>query len=118
MTLVFKETKSNGLVKNTKYITMKYVCDLNCVYYTGIFTGYTYESHIDNYLFVASNFDNATVTVVYTNTKTDIRVIKFYDELKEYYYVDFQKEKIQNAMELRAVNIILQRIIGDNIFKY
>ena len=117
MTLVFKETKSNGLVKNTKYITMKYVCDLNCVYYTGIFTGYTYESDIYN-LFVASNFDNASFTVVNTNTKTDIRVIKFYDELREYYCVDFQKEKIQNDMELRAVNKILQQIIGDNTFKY
>uniref|UniRef100_A0A6C0EU19 Uncharacterized protein n=1 Tax=viral metagenome TaxID=1070528 RepID=A0A6C0EU19_9ZZZZ len=36
------------------------------------------------------------------------------------YFYDFvsQKYKIQNAMELRAVNKILRRIIGDESFTY
>ena len=43
----------------------------------------------------------------------------FYNDLhRNYYVVDFQKDKIQNAMELRAVNLILQRITGDTTFKY
>ena len=28
------------------------------------------------------------------------------------------KEKAQNAMELRAINLIIQNIIGDNLFTY
>jgi len=34
------------------------------------------------------------------------------------YKLVMSKEKIQCAMELRAVNIVLQNIIGDKMFKY
>jgi len=45
--------------------------------------------------------------------------IDFYDEESiSYHMLDIQKEKIQNAMELRATNIILRRITNDESFKY
>ena len=35
-----------------------------------------------------------------------------------YYEMASKKNDIQNAMEERALNLILQKIIGDNYFKY
>ena len=35
-----------------------------------------------------------------------------------YYILEAKKYKIQNAMELRAINKILQKIIGDETFTY
>jgi len=36
------------------------------------------------------------------------------DEQTKYYTIIKQKQNIQNAMELRAVNKLLQRVIGDD----
>jgi hypothetical protein len=40
----------------------------------------------------------------------------FYNET--FYEPIFQKEQIQSAMELRGVNKLLQRIIGDSSFSW
>ena len=37
---------------------------------------------------------------------------------RKYMILDSQKEKIQNDMESRALNIILRLILGDNSFCY
>ncbi len=106
MSLVFKETNINELIFGKKYIIIKYTG--SC--YIGKFTGYT-----DEYDF-ATNFDNAKI--ICNEHKTDIINMRVYGTRAEYYCVDFQKGKIQNAMELRAVNLILQRVVGDITFKY
>jgi len=99
--LLFKVSRLDELIQGKKYLTMKY----SGTYYIGIFTGYTMNG---------ANF-NAKVIGKYITT---IRHIRFYDETREYYYVDFQKEKIQNDMEMRAVNSMLRIITGDNTFIY
>ena len=40
------------------------------------------------------------------------------DEKRKYYKIIKQKQNIQNAMEIRAVNKLLQYIIGDDSFIY
>lgn len=40
------------------------------------------------------------------------------DDSSYFYIVNSKKEIIQNAMELRAINKILQQIIGDETFTY
>jgi len=105
--LVFKEVDFKDLVKGTKYMTIKYIG----VYYTGTFVNYSSDRDI------AVNFNNAKI--VYKEEENFIRKIRFYEEAyRTYYCVDFQKEKIQNAMELRATTIILRRITNDETFIY
>jgi hypothetical protein len=83
MTLVFKETKINFLVKGTKYMIKKYIGS----YYTGTFTKYSHENII-----AYINFDN--VKLIYEQIETNINEIRFeYDHLRQYYCVVFQKKK-------------------------
>jgi hypothetical protein len=108
MPLVFKETHFNELVKGTKYSILKTIG----IHYTGTYIGYT--QNITNRVVI---FNNAKI--IYRNNNSSLlKQIMFDDESREYYCVDFQTEQRQNAMELRAVNKILQQIIGDNTFKY
>ena len=45
--------------------------------------------------------------------------LEFYDDSSRTFHTMIrQKEQRQNAMELRAVNMILQQIINDTTFKY
>jgi hypothetical protein len=56
------------------------------------------------------------------NSVTGMRYMgetSFYNDIhRNYYELDQQKEKIQEAMKSRAVNKILQKITGDDTFKY
>jgi esterase/lipase len=89
-------------------MTIKYIG----VYYTGTFVNYSSDRGD-----IAVNFDNAKI--IYKEEEKFIRKIRFYEEsCRTYHCVDFQKEKIQDAMEHRAVNKILQKITGDDTFNY
>ena len=52
--------------------------------------------------------------------KYDASKIRLYGHIKKNTFYKFtpEKEKIQNAMESRAINLILQNIIGDKLFTY
>ena len=41
-----------------------------------------------------------------------------FDKYSIYYEIDSKKQKIQNAMEVRALNLILQNIIGDKYYTW
>jgi len=104
--LVFKEVGFIDLVKQTKYVIKRN----NWAYYTGIFSGYSYKSGYISHFYNAKDI---------RGEERYIWKIDFYNEPnRTYHTIDKQKEKIQNAMELRAINIILRRITNDESFKY
>lgn len=111
--LVLKEVGFNNLKKGTKYIIKR----RNEIHFIGNFNYY-----IDNYENCA-NFDNAYS--INGTLKTFVWKLNFYDKKSrhkilnhKYYKVIYQTEKIQEAMELRAVNQVLRKIIGDASFVY
>jgi hypothetical protein len=111
--LVLKEVGFNNLKKGTKYIIKR----CNEIHFIGNFNYYitNYEN--------SANFNNAYS--INGTTKIFVCTLNFYDKKSryeilnhKYYKVIYKKEKIQQAMELRAVNIILRSIIGDASFVY
>ncbi len=106
--LVFKETKFMELVKGEKYIIKRF----NKTYYNGIFTGHAFKFGSNISMF-------EEVKDVSKPTEIYIWKLEFYDDsARTFHKMIRQKEQRQNAMELRAVNLLLQRIVGDNAFKY
>ena len=99
--LTFKIVDFNQLIKKKYYILIK--CELQTIERTGNFVKYVEH---DIAFFTNMYYNSSPFYSIYLN-KDDT----FYD-------IIFQKEKIQNAMELRAINKILQRLIGDETFKY
>uniref|UniRef100_A0A6C0ETX4 Uncharacterized protein n=1 Tax=viral metagenome TaxID=1070528 RepID=A0A6C0ETX4_9ZZZZ len=87
------------LIKNHKYF-IEYTGLNNSIIYTGIYKN-SYEG------INSSNFCIMGRLYIFYN-----------DYCMSYYTVEFQKENIQNAMELRALNMILQRITGDETFNF
>jgi len=109
MSLVFKQTQFDKLEKGTKYIIKRY----NNSYYTGIFSGYSFCMRSMSGVSHFCDLRDIHMQGTY------VWKIDFYDEESiSYHMLDIQKEKIQNAMELRATNIILRRITNDESFKY
>jgi len=56
----------------------------------------------------------------YFNVKMPVNgYLKYsFNETSHFYEFIYKKDKIQNAMELRAINQILRQLIGDESFKY
>jgi hypothetical protein len=104
--LIFEKVEFNNLVKDTKYIIKRH----NKAYYTGKFSVYSFC------MGEISHFCDARDI---SGHETYVWKIEFYnDKSRTYHKIVQQKEKIQSAMELRAVNIILRSIIGDDTFNY
>ena len=103
--IILKEVGFDSLMKDTKYVIKRF----NIIYYSGRFIGYSFS------MGTISNFDYVR------DIKNNLYVwkINFYDEKnRSYFMLDSQKEKIQDAMELRAINQDLQKITGDITFNY
>jgi len=97
--LIKKKIFAYQLQPNVKYF-IEYNGINNSIIYTGIYKN-SYEC-----------MDSSNFSIMG-------RLYLFYnDYCMSYYTIDSQKENIQNAMELRAVNIILRRIIGDETFNF
>lgn len=96
-----KETYEN-FIKNRKYIEVSKMNTYTTVYIT-IYREY-YESYIGCIEF---------------SLYKEIQRYKT-DDLPhcDYYEIDSKKESIQNAMETRAINLILQNIIGDKYYTW
>ena len=90
-------------------INVKYFIEYTCIQYTG---EYNIKEYIGIYKGSYKGIDSSNFYILN-------RLYVFYNDYRmNYYEVDYQKEKIQDAMELRAVNQILQLITGDNLFTY
>jgi len=86
----------------------KYKIIGKCEYY-GTFTGIMYkEAPIQYLIFV--NVLNET-NQVHVPSKLFISTCKFHQFVS-------QKTKIQSDMEMRAVNLVVGRIVGDDYFKW
>ena len=103
----FKQVNFYQLKRNTKYI----ITDLNgAFYYTGQFCLYIKNGK------ECAHFSNVTCNVP---VKRYCGYVTFsYDIGRKYYTLASKKDKIQNAMESRAINKILKQITGDDTFHY
>lgn len=92
-------TRITRLVRGTKY-RIVYCNNVYNLKFTGFY------SHIceDNCFYVFRSLTHGS------------EFIRFRDECYHFYLPNFQKERIQSNMEHRAVNLIIQRIIGDPFF--
>jgi hypothetical protein len=105
--LRFKIVLYKNLKHNQKYI----MCSTKRSLYVGIFKRKNKHRNTNCKTF---ELINKIKGPVYEHIGVDLKDIRNGCYLR----IDFQKDKIQEAMELRAVNIILQRITGDETFKY
>jgi len=121
--LIFEKVEFNNLVKDTKYIIKRH----NKAYYTGIFRKNIIKGgdNVSEFYNISALYDMHYMgerNCYNANSVTGMRYmgeISFYNDIhRTYYELDHQKEKIQEAMESRAVNKILQKITGDDTFKY
>uniref|UniRef100_A0A6C0ET17 Uncharacterized protein n=1 Tax=viral metagenome TaxID=1070528 RepID=A0A6C0ET17_9ZZZZ len=103
--LVLKEVNFNHLNNGDKYIIKR----KGTIHFIGKFINYTNN---------IANFDKAYS--IHGTIKINVQDLCIYYERNsyKYYRVILQKNKIQEEMELRVVNLLLQRIIGDTSFKY
>jgi len=99
-----KEVKFDSLI-NTTYIIKRFHKKI----YKGQFKGYYY------YMGPMSSFEN----VYDFKRKIFGGRVSFHNEAYiTFHTIKSQKEQIQDAMELRAINKVLQRITGDLTFAY
>jgi len=103
----FKQVNFYQLKTNIKYI----VTDLNgAFYYTGYFC-----------IYLKRGKDIAQFKDVICNVpiKRHCGYVTFsYDIGRKYYTLVSKKDQIQNAMESRAINLIIQNVLGDTNFNY
>jgi len=110
--LLFKEVRFKHLKKGTKYI-IKRINEHEIIQfiYTGKFTGYFHK--LEN----VSMFDE--IKEIMGIKKINSHKVNFFNEYNiTYYSLDGKKEKIQEAMELRAIKKVLCKITGDESFVY
>ena len=102
---MFKEINFFELVYGGEYFIS--ASELDIIYYKGIFEGHSYN---------CARFNS--IQVVYPNKYFyGERAFHYYP--KRYYYLFVsKKDKIQQAMEARALDKILKKIIGDEYFKW
>jgi hypothetical protein len=102
---MFEEINFFDLVYGQEYFISG--AELDIIYYKGIFEGYSYN---------CARFNS--IEVVYpTKYFYGERAFHYYPRRYYYYFVSI-KNKIQQAMESRAINKILKKITGDQHFKW
>jgi len=116
MTIVYNYVSMDDLMPGKKYLIYYRATTYPPYIITkGTFINYTYElrndSSEDDY-----EYDDGFCNVSFYLSKSNRTLIC--SEIDKFFEMIPQKHKIQNAMELRAVNQLLQRIIGDDTFTY
>jgi hypothetical protein len=102
---MFEEINCFELVYGKEYFISG--AELDIIYYKGIFEGYSNN---------CTKFHS--IEVIYpTKFFYGERAFHYYPRRYYYYFVS-TKNKIQNAMETRALNKILKKIIGDEYFEW
>ena len=100
--LTFQQVMSIHLKVNKKYL-IRYVEGNNIKYLKGYYIRIT-----DNSGFIC-----------FCMGPLIFNALRYFLSNTSYYYdIILQKQNIQDAMELRAINKILQRLIGDESFTY
>jgi hypothetical protein len=114
--LNFIKVNEDELVKGHKYKLID-IYSYNPHEYTVTFDGYTCKNNI--LIWINLSFEKIVDfekrKFFYTTDPTIFLKLKYSAYVHE---LISSKEKIQNAMELRAINLILQNIIGDKLFTY
>ena len=82
--------------------------ELDIIYYKGIFEGYEYNS---------TKFYSLDLIYPFFHNYCDYRAFHYYP-IRYYYQFVSKKKEIQQAMETRALNKIVQKIIGDEHFEW
>ena len=117
--LVFEKVDFIKLVKGIKYLII-FKAKCQSMIDIGIFD--TYQP-IDIDLFYVpeetANFINITCINDCNSHSYKLKNTSYYDlNTRNFFRIIPQKEKIQKAMEQRALNIILRNITGENMFNY
>jgi hypothetical protein len=111
MALVLNETDENELIKGQTYIVIKNgTTRYNSTKYIGIFSGINNRIVLRNVYLIHG-----------TQKLREGGCLCLYSGLifqYKFYKVIWQKGKIQSDMEQRSINLILRRIIGDELFIY
>lgn len=105
----FKVLPIENLIIDKKYLIKTFVRK-SYINKIGVFTGNNPMNHY-------SYFD-VVMTLEMAQGKTFGTLRYAFNETSYFYEFVSQKEKIQTAMEQRAINQILQGIIGDELFIY
>ena len=116
MSLKFKEVGFHFIYKYKKCLIVSEDRQTSCIASFKKYMDTTLAAEFINVMFIKSNeIENGILSFNPINKGT----IKTYTYSScTYYVLSAQKVKIQDAMELRAVNKILQRLIGDDSFTY
>jgi hypothetical protein len=117
--LIFEEVSFDNLKHKEKYLISYNVNSYNI----GIFTMYNtrhvvHNSHSTTPIatFKYARFNIIQIDNMYTEVIRHFS--KHFTRSISYYKLNNKKHLIQEAMEQRALNIILRNLIGDNMFKY
>lgn len=102
---MFEEINFFELVYGEEYFIS--ASELDIIYYKGIFEGHSYNCARFNSIEVVSP----------TKYFYGERAFHYYPRRYYYYFVS-TKNKIQDAMEARALDKILKKIIGDDNFQW
>ena len=112
MTLKYVSVPANKIKIGKKYLIHYHMGNFTpYVMYTGMFIRYTTEPR--NYIHLYHYGDSYNKEFILSNSKKLIC-----SDVDDFYEMLPQKHKIQSAMELRAINKLLQRIVGDDTFTY
>jgi len=116
--LVFEKVEFINLVKGIKYlIIFNFNAKCKSMIDIGIF-----DKYIDTGLFIPEKnayFKNITCMNDDNSNTFKLKNTSYYNyKGRHFFRIISQKERIQKAMEQRALNIILRNITGDNTFKY
>jgi len=123
--LNFIKVDEETLIHGTKYkiIVVMFHANIYTKTYISIFDEYDVNGHdIEWFLWgettlIIEHYNPYTKEIIYDKNTSMPKYI-FNDKQRDIYKLVLSKEKIQYAMELRAINKILQNIIGDPKFSY
>jgi hypothetical protein len=118
--LSFATLHLSDLTKGVKYMIEENSVHVNELIFIGNFNGYQQhneEKYLSwtNILYFSKMVGDELIT---PNQVEEMRMSVLSPFGRKYYKLVSSKEKIQSAMETRAVNLILQQLIGDSTFTY
>ncbi len=118
--LVFEEVNFINLIKGIKYfIIFKFNLNIKCKSMIDIGT---FDKYIDTGLVISEKtayFINITCFDDNNSNTFKLNNTTYHPyKTRHFFRIIPQKERIQKAMEQRALNTILRNITGDNLFKY
>lgn len=119
MPLKFKEIKFDSIIKKNRCLIISNDQKTFCI---ASFLDYNYKTPLITAEFInvmSINLNDIEKGILSYNPaiiKGKIKTFRY--SFCNYYILSSQKEQIQDAMETRAVNKILQKITGDDSFTY